>query len=184
MLQDMLKQQQNGERGKKEQTRRERSKKFEPHNWKPLSVKQLAGMSAFERSRYMAYEPVPKDIQEKQAMALVRVRAARSVGRKHDQLTLGELIEAEQNDELIGQMNATEALQRTTKTRMDWERATYEELEHLIASQPTAMKAVRLETMMSMGTHPVSLQLLTKAECNRAQALLEDSTGYTVARTV
>ena len=39
-----------------------------------------------------------------------------------------------------------------------------EELEHLIASQPTAMKAVRLETMMSMGTHPVSLQLLTKAE--------------------
>lgn len=55
-LQDMLKQQQqlDGERGRKEQTRRERSKKFEPHNWKSLSAKQLTGMSAFERSRYMA----------------------------------------------------------------------------------------------------------------------------------
>ncbi|KAL5493225.1 hypothetical protein EMCRGX_G014372 [Ephydatia muelleri] len=185
-LQDMLKQQQqlDGERGRKEQTRRERSKKFEPHNWKSLSAKQLTGMSAFERSRYMAYEPVPKDIQEKQAMALMRVRAARTAERKHDRLTLGELIETEQNDELIGQLNAAEALQRTRKTKTDWERAASEELEHLITSQPTAMKAVRLETLMSMSTHPVSLQLLTKTECNRAQALLEDSSGYTVARIV
>lgn len=182
-LQDMKKQW-DREKIDKEQSKRERGKKFEPHNWRQLSVKELSNKSASERSRYMAYEPVPKDIQDKQTIALTRVRAAKAAERKSDRPTLEMLIEAEQNDELVGQLKAAEAQQRTRQTRVDWGRAMSKELEHLIASQPTAMKAVRLETMMSLNTHPASAQLLTKAEYDRAQTLLEDSSGYTVARIV
>ena len=56
--------------------------KFEPRNWKQLTDKQLSKLSAIERSRYLAYEPVAKEAEERRMESLRRVREARASQRE------------------------------------------------------------------------------------------------------
>ena len=56
--------------------------KFEAHNWKQLTDKQLSKLTPIERSRYMAYQPPAKEIEERRMESLRRVREAKSLERE------------------------------------------------------------------------------------------------------
>ena len=56
--------------------------KYEARNWKQLTDKQLSKMTPIERSRYMAYEPPAKEIEERRMESLRRVREAKALERE------------------------------------------------------------------------------------------------------
>lgn len=58
--------------------------KFEARNWKQLTDKQLSKLTPIERSRYMAYEPPAKDVEERRKESLKRVREAKVLEREYD----------------------------------------------------------------------------------------------------
>ena len=57
--------------------------KYEARNWKQLTDKQLSKMTPIERSRYMAYEPPAKEIEERRMESLRRVREAKALEREY-----------------------------------------------------------------------------------------------------
>ena len=59
--------------------------KFEAHNWKQLTDKQLRKLTPIERSRYMAYEAPAKEVEERRTESLRRVREAKALEREYDQ---------------------------------------------------------------------------------------------------
>ena len=57
--------------------------KFEARNWKQLTDKQLSKMTPIERSRYMAYEPPAKEVEERRMESLKRVREVKVAEREY-----------------------------------------------------------------------------------------------------
>lgn len=57
--------------------------KFEARNWKQLTDKQINRLTPIERSRYMAYEPPAKEIEERRRESLRRVREAKTLEREY-----------------------------------------------------------------------------------------------------
>jgi ribosome-binding ATPase YchF (GTP1/OBG family) len=124
----------------------QRRERYEVKNWKQLTAATLSKMTPIERSRYMAYEPPSKEIVSKQMESLQRVRTRHLMEtNKKPTLSLMNIIEKEENNELIGQLKAAEARQRLRSAQKTYEKERLRELEHLISSQPSAQEAVRLQ---------------------------------------
>lgn len=182
-LQGMLKRQ----RTLEEERSRVRSQlpKFEPRNWKQLTDKQLSKLTPVERSRYLAYEPPSKEVEERRRESLKRVRETRTFEREHNagpQLT--EMIDFEQNCELVGQLKSAEARQRIRSMKSNYQQDRIAELNHLIASQPTSIQAVRLKSFIPPHLQlPQAPEILSRKERIRCEILLEDDKGLTINRT-
>lgn len=100
----------------------QKKEKFQPKNWTQLTERQLLKLNPVQKSKYMMYEPTPKEIVEKQMEALQRVRARCQLRRDtYKSLPLKDLIELEVNSELIGQLKAAEARQRIMDTKSSYE---------------------------------------------------------------
>jgi len=94
-----------------------------------------------------------------------------------------EEIERDKHARLIGQLKAAEARNRLRIMRLRYQANRAQEIGHLIACQPVALKAVRLQAlvppypdMRDKGDH------LDKMDRVRVESLLEDAKGLLTNR--
>ena len=68
--------------------------------------------------------------------------------RALDESSIDEAEDRDKHEKLIGQLKAAEARNRIRIMRMRYEANRGQEINHLIACQPTARKAVRLQALI------------------------------------
>ncbi|XP_060069980.1 protein LKAAEAR1-like [Ylistrum balloti] len=157
------------------------NEKFKARNWKKKDIRK---MNPQQRSRYMAYEEPSKEAVEAQSVSNKRL-----LDRKRNEMRINAPLPAEEYDErekhakLIGQLKAAESRNRLRIMRLRYQSNKSQEISHLIACQPTAAKAVRLQALVPSNperrTRKDTLDKLSRERCER---LLEDSQGLLVNR--
>lgn len=108
---------------------------------------------------------------------------------KNKKLTLEETkqmirFEKERHARLVGQLKAAEARNRTRILKMRYYHCKQDEIDHLIESQPNALRAVRLEAFLPP-VPPEKSKVnnnLTPIEKRRLEILIDDSKNSTVER--
>ncbi|XP_031548837.1 protein LKAAEAR1-like [Actinia tenebrosa] len=158
--------------------------KFQAKNWKNFSKKELQKLSQLERSKYLAYESAPKDCVEAMSAARKRLKELKKEKKMREQpKPMEEVVEEDKHTKLIGQLKAAEARNRLRLMRLRYNNNRASEVNHLISCQPTALKAVRLQSLVPPYTEKIHIRdLLGKNERGRINALLEDETGLETSR--
>lgn len=146
-----------------------------------LSIERLQEL---RRKRIMEREEELKNIKESKA-----IFSASGMRENNKKLTLAETeemikFERERHERLIGQLKAAEARNRTRIMKMRYFHSKQDEIDHLIESQPTATKAVRLEAFLP----PVKQEklkvdsTLTPIQRRRLEGLIDDNMNSLVER--
>lgn len=166
--------------GEEEQLR----EKFHATNWKSLSKKEIQKLPPQQRSKYLAYEPAPKECKEAMSAARKRIQELEKSKRNQQKPPpFEEVIEGEKHTKIIGQLKAAEARNRIRLMRLRYQNNRSSEVNHLIGCQPTALKAVRLQSLVPPNSDKIYIRdLLVKNERYRVNSLLEDETGLETAR--
>ncbi|XP_048730763.1 protein LKAAEAR1-like [Ostrea edulis] len=158
--------------------------KFKPRNKKKVEQHDLKKMAPQQRSRYLAYEDPPKEVSE--AMGATKKRLLekkRLIMRINEDLPEEEVDERDKHAKLIGQLKAAEARNRLRIMRLRYQANRAQEISHLIACQPTALKAVRLQALVpSYPDKDDRRDRLDKLERVRVERLLEDTQGLITNR--
>ncbi|XP_067665487.1 protein LKAAEAR1-like isoform X1 [Haliotis asinina] len=153
-------------------------------NRKKLSPFELKKLSPQERSRYLAYEEPPKHVSEAVSATnkrLVELKKARI--RECAPPSEKEVEEKIKHDNLIGQLKAAESRNRLRIMRLRYQANRAQEISHLIACQPVALKAVRLQALLP--PYPDTKDRgdrLDKLDRERVEQLLEDTEGLQTNR--
>ncbi|XP_039259655.2 uncharacterized protein LOC120336117 [Styela clava] len=158
--------------------------KPKPKNWNPKSVGQLKKMAPQQRARYLAYEDPSKESAEAMAASLKRIHEQKSL-QKRDVIHVAqeEIDDSENHSKLIGQLKAAEARNRIRVMRLRYQGMRAHEIKHLIACQPTSLKALRLEALVPPtidNSNPGDA--LDKLQRARVETILEDENGLTTNR--
>ncbi|KAH3748577.1 protein LKAAEAR1-like [Dreissena polymorpha] len=158
--------------------------KFKPKNKKKLQEKDLKKMAPQLRSKYLAYEEPSKDVQESQANAAKRlVENKKKLQIKNAPETDEAILEREKHEKLIGQLKAAEARNRLRIMRLRYQSSRAQEINHLIACQPTALKAVRLQALVPAYSDTKDKgDTVEKMDRERIEQLLEDAQGLLTNR--
>lgn len=158
--------------------------RFHARNWKALSKKEIQKLPPQQRSKYLAYEPAPKECGEAMSAARKRLKELEKSRRKQQKPPpIEEVIENEKHTKIIGQLKAAEARNRIRLMRLRYQNNRSSEVTHLISCQPTALKAVRLQSLVPPNPDKICIRdLLVKNERCRVNSLLEDETGLETAR--
>ncbi|KAL4218511.1 LKAAEAR motif containing 1 [Mactra antiquata] len=155
-----------------------------PRNKKKIEERDLKKMAPQLRSKYLAYEDPPKDVAESQANAAKRLLEKKKRYQQDNAPPSDEeLIEREKHEKLIGQLKAAEARNRLRIMRLRYQSSKAQEISHLIACQPTALKAVRLQALVP--AYPDTKDKgdgLDKLDRERVENLLEDAQGLLTNR--
>jgi len=153
-------------------------------NRKKIPPAELKKLAPQQRSRYLAYEEPPKDVSDAQTATVKRLIDQRKRHQKQfEPLSREEEEERDKHAKLIGQLKAAEARNRLRIMRLRYQANRAQEISHLIACQPVALKAVRLQALV-----PPYLEMkdkgdkLDKFDRKRVEDLLEDSKGLIVNR--
>lgn len=158
--------------------------KLKARNRKKLEERDLRKMAPQQRSRYLAYEEPSKDVQESQASCQKRLQERKKrLAIANAPPTEEERSEKDKHEKLIGQLKAAEARNRLRIMRLRYQSSRAQEISHLIACQPTALKAVRLQALIP--AYPDTKDkgdTLDKLDRERVEGLLEDSEGLLVNR--
>ena len=152
--------------------------KFKARNWKELSKKQLQGMTTVQRSRYLAYEPSPdqKGISRCQSRLNAQARAAAKQAKDIAQETSKE-------ESACWKQKTLEARVRVQDLHKCHRTMRAAEICHLISMQPSAIKAVRLESLLPPIYEPVQLKdTVKRRQRSRIEALMEDEHGIETER--
>ncbi|XP_074608256.1 uncharacterized protein LOC141860913 [Acropora palmata] len=167
-----------------EKTNGRGGEKFQARNWKVLSKKDIQKLPPQQRSKYMAYEPAAKECNEAMSAARKRLKDLEKSRRMHQKPPpFEEVVENERHIKIIGQLKAAEARNRIRLTRLRYQNNRRSEVNHLISCQPTALKAVRLQSLVPPSQEKIHIRdLLVKNERCRVNSLLEDETGLETAR--
>lgn len=160
--------------------------KYVPKNWNNFKKSEnvLRKMAPQLRSRYMAYEEPSKDVNEAQKDIQKRLRELKKQqSGKNKPIPPEELQEQGKHEKLIGQLKAAEARNRLRIMRLRYQANRAQEVNHLIACQPSALKAVRLQALVPpyQGRDGTS-DRLDKLDRNRVEGLLEDTHGLLTNR--
>lgn len=160
------------------------NERFKARNWKVLSKKEIQKLPPQQRSKYLAYEPAPKECSEAMSAARKRLKELDKSQKKHHKPPpMEEVVENEKHIKIIGQLKAAEARNRIRLTRLRYQNNRSSEVTHLISCQPTALKAVRLQSLVPPSPDKIYIRdLLVKNERYRVNTLLEDETGLETAR--
>lgn len=185
-LQDVIKKQHLNikEPGSSEQSK-SIHEKFQPRNWKQLSERELKKLTLIERSRYLAYEPEPKEFMDKRREIVRRAVQTKEASQKDAKkgCSLEEFVQTEWDSGLVGYLKAADARLRLRSMRSTYERNKVDEIQHLIASQPSSIEAVRLKCLLQP---PLQVarprEFLAKHERERCELLIEDERGLTINR--
>ncbi|KAK3088222.1 hypothetical protein FSP39_016316 [Pinctada imbricata] len=158
--------------------------KFKPRNRKKIEAQDLKKLAPQQRSRYLAYEDPPKEVNE--AMGATKKRLAeekKRLERANAPPSEEEVDEREKHAKLIGQLKAAEARNRLRIMRLRYQANRAQEISHLISCQPTALKAVRLQALVPLYPEREDRRdRLDKLERERVESLLEDAQGLLVNR--
>ncbi|XP_014791017.1 uncharacterized protein LOC106884254 [Octopus bimaculoides] len=88
-------------------------------------------------------------------------------------------------EKLIGQLKAAEARGRLRVMRISFQSAKTNEINHLIACQKSALKAVRLQALVPPKKTKENMKdLLSKVDRDRVELLLNDYEGLLTNRTI
>ncbi|KAE8574366.1 hypothetical protein XENTR_v10003395 [Xenopus tropicalis] len=159
-----------------------RREKQVPKNPKTVTRTELKKMPPVQRARLLAYEQPSKDMAASLQITQSRLKefAQKSVG---DVPQMVPDPEEERKMKVIGQLKAAEARSRIRLTRLRFQCMRAQELNHLIACQPTARDAIRLEVFLP--TRPateLSPDPLDRIQRAQVERLLEDDVGYLTNR--
>ncbi|KAK7478644.1 hypothetical protein BaRGS_00030107 [Batillaria attramentaria] len=159
--------------------------KFRPSNRKKINPNELKKLAPQQRSRYMAYEEPPKHVQEAQQQTMKRLRELKKSDMMYQTTApRDDEIEREKHATLIGQLKAAEARNRLRIMRLRYQANKAQEIGHLIACQPVALKAVRLQALLpAYPSNKDKGDQLNKLDRIRTESLLEDSAGLLTNRT-
>ncbi|KXJ12396.1 protein LKAAEAR1 [Exaiptasia diaphana] len=158
--------------------------KFQAKNWKSLSKKEVQKLSPLERSKYLAYESPSKECGESMAAARKRLKERKKEKNLQERpRPIEDQLEEDRHINLIGQLKAAEARNRLRLMRLRYDNNRASEVNHLISCQPTALKAVRLQSLVPPYTDKICIRdLLGKSERGRVNELLEDEIGLETER--
>lgn len=159
----------------------------QPPNIQSAQYSSIERLKELRRKRMMEREDELKKIQESKSIMSASVLSIN--GDKNKKLTLAETeemieFERERHERLIGQLKAAEARNRTRIMKMRYYHSKQDEIDHLIESQPTAAKAVRLEGFLP----PVKAEklkvnsTLTPIQRRRLDRLIDDTNNSLVER--
>jgi hypothetical protein len=160
--------------------------RFMARNWHQMSSRKLNNMPKAAQSRYQAYEPPSKESLEAQDAAKKRIletsgKTKNQHGRRSDPLI--DLLEQEHDRELIGQLKAAEARDRLRQHYKDYSSLRTADIQHLIASQPTALEALRLKSFLPPTEKRIVIpKYLNKQERQRCELLLDDTKEQSILR--
>ncbi|XP_002739785.1 protein LKAAEAR1-like [Saccoglossus kowalevskii] len=158
--------------------------KFKAKNKKTLTQRELSNLAPQERSKYLAYEEPPKHVAE--AMAKTKTRLLEMKKEQKQSLKprpIEEELDKEKHSKLIGQLKAAEARNRLRVMRLRYNANRAEEIKHLIACQPTSLKAVRLQALVPpYPENSKSGDNLDSMQRERVENILEDEKGLTICR--
>lgn len=162
-----------------------RREKFVARNWDSFKKndRDLKKMAPQLKSRYLAYEQPSKDAAEAQANSKKRLTER---NKEREKLTCSEeeQTEKDKHEKLIGQLKAAEARNRIRIMRLRYEANRSQEINHLIACQPTARKSVRLQALLPVQHEDKTPgDKLDKLQRTRVEALLDDNRGILTGRT-
>ncbi|BFZ21253.1 hypothetical protein BsWGS_24292 [Bradybaena similaris] len=144
------------------------------------------GLSLVQKSRKLAYEEPPKEIQDACYHTIKRLRESKRKNQSQIKpVPIAVEVERDKHIKIIGQLKAAEARNRIRMMRLRYEANKRQEISHLIACQSVALKAVRLETLVPASTEVKErTELLNKFQRQRVEALLEDYMGFLTNRVV
>ncbi|XP_061418593.1 protein LKAAEAR1 isoform X2 [Lethenteron reissneri] len=127
-----------------------------------------------------------KEIATSQTPDTPQSAVTRTSGTRHRAPSRpGAPSQAERQARLIGQLKAAEARARIRALRLRYQRIRANEINHLVASQPTATKAMRLEALLpTKPSSPEPPDPLDKLQRFRIEQILEDEQGLTTKRTI
>jgi len=153
-------------------------------NRKKLDAADLKKLTPQERSRYLAYEDPPKDIDDACREAQKRLLdQKRKREKQFIPVTIEEEEERDKHAKLIGQLKAAEARNRLRIMRLRYQANRAQEISHLIACQPVALKAVRLQALVPPYAEVRDKgDRLDKFDRKRVEDLLEDTNGLITNR--
>lgn len=168
----------------KEKDRDASDGKFKAKNKKQLTPRELSSMAPQERSKYLAYEAPPKRIAEAMAKSKLRLLESKKDRKQPvQQAQTEEELDREKHNKLIGQLKAAEARNRLRVMRLRYNGNRAEEIKHLIACQPTSLKAVRLQALVP--PHPDNVKTgdnLDSMQRERVEMIISDDKGLTTNR--
>uniref|UniRef100_A0A0B6ZYH1 Uncharacterized protein n=1 Tax=Arion vulgaris TaxID=1028688 RepID=A0A0B6ZYH1_9EUPU len=141
-------------------------------------------INAVQKSRAMAYEEPTKEIADATYNTMKRIRELRKKNKSQSKpLPIEVEIEKDKHIRIIGQLKAAEARNRIRSMRLRYEANRAQEISHLIACQPVALKAVRLQALVPpIAEVKEKIDLLNKFERQRVEELLADNMGLLVNR--
>ncbi|CAG5116166.1 unnamed protein product [Candidula unifasciata] len=144
------------------------------------------GINLVQKSRKLAYEEPAKEIQDASYKSKKRLRELKKMKQSQIKpVSIEAEIERDKHIRIIGQLKAAEARNRIRTMRLRYEANKAQEISHLIACQPVALKAIRLEALVPPYTEvKEKTELLDKFQRQRVEALLEDSLGLLTNRVV
>lgn len=159
--------------------------KWQPKNWGFFKKEDVKKLPPQLKSKYLAYEDPPKAAAEAQEQSRKRlIEKKKNHGRTDDFEKDMDLDEKQKHEKLIGQLKAAEARNRIRIMRLRHEASRGQEVNHLIGSQSTARKAVRLQSLLpSKHDGPSQGDQLDKLQRARVEALLADSRGLLTSRS-
>ncbi|XP_059177839.1 uncharacterized protein LOC131957139 isoform X1 [Physella acuta] len=151
---------------------------------KQLPLEELQKLPPQLKSRYMAYQEPPKEVMDAQAISKKRLlERKQKLNTKNIPLNEKEAEEKEKHAKLIGQLKAAEARNRLRVMRLRYQANRAQEISHLIACQPVALKAVRLQALVPPHAEIKEKgDLLDKFSRQRVEALLKDVHGLLTNR--
>ncbi|KAJ8408948.1 hypothetical protein AAFF_G00239690 [Aldrovandia affinis] len=147
-----------------------------------VTAAEIRRMCPQQRARYQAYEEPPKEVKKIMSVTNQRL-CARKADARRQEITEKEDLEKKQRDTLMGQLKAAEARNRIRLMRLRYQTTRAQEINLMIACQPTALKAVRLEILLPTKVVKLSSHdSLDRLERSRIEEILEDEKGLTINR--
>eukprot|EP00128_Syssomonas_multiformis_P013774 Colp12_sorted_trinity150504_noHs@8089 len=139
-----------------------------------LEPSQLRKLTLVERARYLAYEPAPVRAQDAANKAAKRIHTELAELKKSERRKV-DVKKEQAARELRGWEEAAKAEARILLRLQKFQEVRERELQHLIASQPTALKAVKLESLVPLLPPPkiTYSAVMTERERIRAREIVE-----------
>jgi len=160
------------------------SEKFVASNWKQLSKKEFQKLTPIQRSRYLAYEPCanPSGVNKSRQRVKDDYKDRKEFEKEQAVYDM-KWYEYKQQGYMMGQLKASEAERRSKVLRSKYRFNRTNEINHLISSQPSAIKAVRLQSLLPpIPTKIKFMDPLAKPQRMRVEALMDDTLGIETGR--
>lgn len=172
---------------------------FVKRNWKERSPGELASMSAVAKSRYLAYEPAPGDMEKNRQEALQRLRRRQGQTRGGSsastwQRGMGEHVpqgyayaskEEALHFNLMGEIRAAERRKSFRKEMKKVEELKALDILSVVDSQPRGYqfaKSYRWHVHKHSTVAGQDQDTLTRRERRRCEQILADDLGLTTTR--